>query len=93
MRRLLTIAAFIAVAGAVALGQRTTFQGMVLIYGSGFNTRTVTAPFTLNINAQTSPAETARLLGVLQERGQQGLLDELRHSSGLGTPAETVLSR
>ena len=55
----------------------TTFNGTVLIYGSGLNTRTVTRSFTLRLNGQTSAADTSRLINTLQERGQNGLLDAL----------------
>lgn len=84
MRKGSVIFIFVLLATATALGQRTTFQGTVLIYGSGFNTRTVTAPFTLNVNGTTSANDAARMLGVLRERGQEGLLDELNRSRGLG---------
>lgn len=84
MNKILTLVAFIAIAAGIAMGQRTTFQGTVLIYGSGFNTRTVTAPFTLTIDRTNTPAEAARMLGTLRERGQSGLLDELNRSRGLG---------
>jgi hypothetical protein len=58
---------------------RETFTGTVLSYGSGFNTRTTTGTFTLRINGQTSSQQTQRLLGVLQEGGQDDLLRSIRN--------------
>lgn len=54
-----------------------TFTGTVLLYGSGFNTRTITRTFTLRLTGQTSEREASRLIGILQDRGQSALLDEL----------------
>lgn len=56
---------------------RQKFTGTVLIYGSGFNTRTVTRLFTLDINGQTSDSQAQNYLGVLQENGQEKLLDAI----------------
>jgi hypothetical protein len=58
---------------------RETFTGTVLSYGSGLNTRTSTATFTLNLNGQTSDQEARRLLGVLQESGQDDVLKSIRN--------------
>ncbi len=57
-----------------AQGGRETFTGTIISYGSGFNTRTTTGTFTLNINGQTSDQQAQRLLGLLQERNQNELL-------------------
>lgn len=57
-----------------AQGGRETFTGTIISYGSGFNTRTTTGTFTLNINGQTSDQQAQRLLGLLQERDQNALL-------------------
>src|ERR1044071_8523812 len=84
VRRKILMIGLVAIMTSVTFAQRTTFTGTVVIYGSGRNTRTVTAPFTLYIDGQTSPAEAQRLLGVLQERGQRGLLDAMQRSSDLG---------
>jgi hypothetical protein len=70
---LATMIAIIALA-VPAIAQTTTFTGTALTYGSGFSTRTVSRPFTLRITGQTSDAEARRLIDVLQERGQDGLL-------------------
>jgi hypothetical protein len=83
MKRLISAAAAAAllfVAGMLtgnAQG-RTTFTGTVLTYGSGINTRTTTNPFTLRITGETSDAEAARLLNVLQNSGQDALLDAIK---------------
>jgi hypothetical protein len=70
---LMTLIAIIALA-VPAIAQTTTFTGTALTYGSGFSTRTVSRPFTLRITGQTSDAEALRLIDILQERGQDGLL-------------------
>ncbi|HEY0049546.1 MAG TPA: hypothetical protein VGB68_09695 [Pyrinomonadaceae bacterium] len=54
-----------------------TYTGTVLSYGSGFNTRTVTRPFTLSITGETSDEDAVRFLGILQNRGQSTLLSEI----------------
>lgn len=62
-----------------ALGQRgtTTLTGTVVIYGSGFNTRTVTRNFTMRLTGTTSGQDANRFVNILQERGQSGLLNAL----------------
>ena len=68
--------------GSEAAAQRSgqeTFTGTVLSYGSGMNTRTTTRTFTLRINGQTSNQQAQRLLGVLQESGQDDLLKDIRN--------------
>lgn len=57
--------------------QRETYTGTVLSYGSGFNTRTRTANFKLDINAFTSDQKAQSFLSLLQERGQKPLLDAI----------------
>jgi hypothetical protein len=52
----------------------TTFTGTAVIYGTGFNTRTVTRTFTLNINDVTSASEATRILNVLESDGQDAML-------------------
>lgn len=59
--------------------QRETFTGTVLSYGTGLDTRTRTNTFSLNIENQTSDQEARRLLGVLQESGQDDLLKTIRN--------------
>lgn len=67
---------FLAVFGSVAaLAQdRESYTGTIMSYGSGRNTRTTTRTFTLNINGTTSAADVDRLVSVLQEDGQDGLM-------------------
>ena len=54
------------------LGQKAkeTFQGTVISFGSGLNTRTQSGTFTLDINNLTSDAQAQRYLNLLQESGQ-----------------------
>jgi len=63
---------------AAANGQRETYTGTVLSYGTGLNTRTYTAPFTLIIDRQTSDQRAQSLLGLLQEGDQNTLLNAVR---------------
>jgi len=66
---------FLAVAG---YGQGERFTGTVVAYGSGVNTRVGTTNFTLDIKQFTPPQETQRYLNVLQESGQDRLLDAIK---------------
>ena len=67
------------VVAAAANGQSTeTITGNILSYGNGFNTRAVTAPFTLRITHPTPPDEARRYLNILQEHGQNALMDAIR---------------
>ena len=59
--------------------QRETYTGTVISYGSGFNTRTVTSTFTLQINDRSSDQDAQRALGILQESGQDAVLREYRN--------------
>jgi hypothetical protein len=85
---------------AAAYGQRgTTFTGTALIYGSGFNTRTVTRPFTLIVNGKTSDADAKRYLGTLESGGQDALLRSIEgndlgrfsFNGSVGLPLNAVL--
>jgi len=78
MKRFLVMAA-LGILATTANGQRneTTFTGTAYIYGSGFNTRTVSRTFTMRLNGQTSSGEASRLISILQENGQNDLLREL----------------
>ncbi len=78
MKRLIPfILTLIFAVSAFAQRDAATFTGTALIYGSGFNTRTATRTFTLRLTSQTSESETARLIGVLQDGGQDALLKEV----------------
>jgi hypothetical protein len=76
-----------------------TFTGTAVIYGSGFNTRTVTRPFTLIVNRRTSDNEAARYLNTLQSGGQDALMREISRndfgrfslSGSVGEPLNAVL--
>jgi len=63
---------------AAAFGQQETYTGTLLSYGTGLNTRTYTAPFTLTIDRQTSDQRAQSLLGLLQEGDQNSLLNAVR---------------
>lgn len=57
--------------------QKETLQGTVISFGSGFDTRTRSAEFTLNINGLTPDTQAQRYLNVLQEGGQDTVLKEI----------------
>lgn len=70
------LAGFILAASAsAALAQeaRQTYTGTIVSYGTGRNIRTTTNTFTLIVNGTTSNAEVDRLVGRLQEGGQDDL--------------------
>jgi len=73
---------FSVVFGTIAVSaqaaRRTTFTGTVISYGSGFNTRTTTNSFTLNLTGYTSDDDAKRFLGILQDNGQDDLLKAIR---------------
>lgn len=78
MKRYLTFFVVALATATAALGQQAaTFTGTAVIYGSGFNTRTTTRNFTLRLTGQTSSEEASRLVGILQDDGQDGLLKAL----------------
>lgn len=53
---------------------KKTYTGTVLSYGTGFNTRSVTRPFTLTINGTTSDSSADEYLNTLQSGGQDDVL-------------------
>jgi len=67
-----------AICSVIAQENRETYTGTVVSYGTGRNTRTTTNTFTLLINGTTSPDDVNRLVGRLQEGGQDALLDAVR---------------
>ena len=76
-----TAAAFIlALVATLAAAQngRQTYTGTIISYGSGMNTRTSTNTFTLILNGETSDNDVDRLVAILQESGQNELLDAIR---------------
>lgn len=83
MRRQGILSLFVLLLCGAAFGQ-TTFTGTVITYGNGFSTRTRTQTFTFRLKGVTSESEANRLVGILQTRGQDKLLDEIRHND-LGT--------
>jgi hypothetical protein len=77
---ILTIFSFLTILTPEIKAQRATqelYQGTIVSFGSGFNTRNVTSTFTLAINSQTSEQQVQRYLGILQESGQDTLLREV----------------
>ena len=70
----------LAVISGLAQNGRQTYTGTVVSYGSGFNTRTSTNTFTLIVNGETPGNEVNRLVGILQEGGQDRLQDAITRS-------------
>ena len=76
-----------------------TFTGTAVIYGSGFNTRTITRPFTLTINGRTSENAAQGYLETLQTGGQDALMRAIERndlgrfsfSGSVGEPLNAVL--
>ncbi|MBK9162592.1 MAG: hypothetical protein IPM21_01505 [Acidobacteria bacterium] len=71
---------FVAFACASAFaqtGQRETYTGTIISFGTGLSTRTTTATFTLDLRGKTTDEQAARFLAVLVEGGQDTLLKEL----------------
>jgi hypothetical protein len=56
---------------------REVYTGTIVSYGSGFNTRVTTGTFTLTIDRYTSDERARRLLGLLQEGADEGLVRQL----------------
>ena len=78
MKKGLVLIALVTSLAATGLAQRgTVFTGTALIYGSGFNTRTVTRNFTLNITGKTSDSDAKRYLEILDRGGQTALRNEI----------------
>ena len=74
MRTLLLIFGAFVLSVVIAMpAAAQTYTGTVLSYGMGRNVRTSTNTFTLNITGTTSDAEVDRLVGILQEGGQDDL--------------------
>jgi len=67
--------------GTTAQAQRyqETFTGTVVSYGNGFNSRMVTAPFTLQIKHWTPNDQAMNYLTVLQDSGQNALMSAIRN--------------
>lgn len=62
----------------------TTFTGTVITYGSGYSTRTATRTFNLRIKGVTPESDARRFVKVLEDDGQDALLNAIR-SEDLGT--------
>jgi hypothetical protein len=102
MKRRLSIftLAAILIFAVSALAQRgTTFTGTAVIYGSGFNTRTITRGFTMTVNRRTTDAEAQGYLAALQNGGQDALMRAIERNDlgrfsmtgSVGQPLSAVL--
>ena len=84
----------ICIAGFAVRAQET-FTGTVVSYGSGFNTRMDTAPFTIRLKSETPADQAAHFLSLLQDSGQDALLkaiskEDIGNFSVGGNLARTV---
>jgi len=78
--------------------QQEVYSGTLVSYGSGFNTRTVTTNFQLNISGQTSDSQAQSYLDTLKEDSQRDLLNSIEKadlgrfsiSSNVGVPINVV---
>lgn len=57
---------------------RETYTGTVISFGSGFNTRTVSRPFTLIIEGTTPDQQAQEYLNILQSGGQDDVQKAIR---------------
>lgn len=72
------VLAFCLAGDTFAQDNKQTYTGTIVSFGSGRNIRTTTNTFTLNINGTTSDDEVNRLVGILQESGQDKLLNAIK---------------
>ena len=93
-------ALFVAGMTVSAAAQRgMTFTGTAVIYGSGFNTRTITRGFTMTVNSRTSENEAQGYLSALQNGGQDALMRVIERNDlgrfsmtgSVGQPLSAVL--
>ncbi len=94
-----TIAAVLTIAVSASAQRGTTFTGTAVIYGSGFNTRTITRGFTMTVNGRTTESEAQGYLAALQNGGQDALMRAIERNDlgrfsmtgSIGQPLNAVL--
>jgi hypothetical protein len=100
MERVIYFAILIVVITTTSYAQRrTTYTGTAVIYGTGLSTRTITRPFTLILNGQSSNNDIARFIEARQSGGQDALRRQLDRSdlgrfsfgSTVGVPVGAVM--
>lgn len=74
---------YISLIAIPASGQtgRQTYTGTILSYGSGLDTRTRTSFFTITVNATTPDDRAGQFLKLLQDGGQDKLLDGIKNEN------------
>lgn len=91
---ILILAAMVLGAAAVANAQSgQTFTGTIVSYGSRAYTGLRTGNFTLTVNSWTPEDKAQRFLGLLQESGQDRLLDAIKHEDVGSFSVNNGLSR
>ncbi len=101
LTKILFLTLFASASVYVNAQSKEKFTGTVIYYGSGFNTRTVTANFTLDITGYTSDDEAQNYLSILKNKGETQVLDAIdnkeigRFSVGanVGVPVNVVRER
>ena len=73
----ITVLALLTLVSSINAQRGTTITGTALIYGSGYNTRTVSRPFTMTINRRTSDADATAMLQTLARGGQDDLMRDI----------------
>lgn len=100
MNRAIYVLIMILSVGGFAFAQRgTTFTGTAMIYGSGFNTRTVTRNFSMIVDRRTTDDQARGYLQTLDRGGQDDLLRAIDDNdlgrfslgSSVGVPLNIVL--
>jgi hypothetical protein len=74
----LIILALLGLTATLKAQDKQTFTGTVVSFGSGRNTRTITSTFTLTITGVTSDDKAKQYLGILQDNGQDAVLEAVR---------------
>jgi hypothetical protein len=94
-----TLATILVFASSAFSQRGMTFTGTAVIYGSGFNTRTLTRGFTLTVNRRTTDNEAQGYLSALQNGGQDALMRTIQNNDlgrfsmtgSVGQPLNAVL--
>ena len=100
LKKIIPVLIFTVAIATASYGQRrTTYTGTAVIYGTGYSTRTITRPFTLILNGESSANDIARFVEARQSGGQDALKRQLdkvdigRFSFGanVGVPVGAVM--
>ena len=99
-KKFIPVLIFTVAIATTSYGQRrTTYTGTAVIYGSGYSTRTITRPFTLILNGESSTSDIAGFIEARQSGGQDALKRQLDRAdlgrfslgSNVGVPVGAVM--